>query len=109
MAQESIAGEFVEAAQKATGLQHFDSESFREGLDVLLSDASKVDYPGTGIGRLRGALIGALSTRLKTTAYLEQRPELRKRPIERPAASRMRGMFERYLSKYEVESEGVIA
>jgi hypothetical protein len=37
-----------------------------------------------GIQRFRGAVIGALSNRLKTTAYLEQRPELLKRPIERP-------------------------
>ncbi len=84
MAQKFVAGEFVEAAQKATGLQRFDSESFREGLDILLSDSSKLDYPELGIERLRGAVIGALSTRLKTTAYLEQRPELLKRPIERP-------------------------
>jgi hypothetical protein len=84
MTQKFVAGEFVEAAQKATGLQRFDSESFREGLDILLSDSSRLDYPELGIDRLRGAVIGALSTRLKTTAYLEQRPELLERPIERP-------------------------
>ena len=84
MAQGFVAGEFVEAAQKATGLRRFDSESFREGLDVFLSDSNRLDYPEAGIERLRGAVIGALSTRLKTTAYLEQHPELLKRPIERP-------------------------
>jgi hypothetical protein len=84
MAQKLVARELVEAAQKATGLQRFDSESFREGLEVLLADANKVDYSQTGIERFRAALIGALSTRLKSTAYLEQRPELLKCPIERP-------------------------
>jgi hypothetical protein len=84
MANKFVAGELVEAAQKATGLKDFDSESFREGLDVLLADANKVEYPEMGIGRMRGGIIGALSTRLKTTAYLAQRPELLERPIEQP-------------------------
>src|SRR4051812_14241081 len=84
MAQTFVTDELVEAARKATGLERFDSESFREGLDVLLSDANKVSYPEAGVQRFRAAVIGALSNRLKTTAYLEQRPELLKRPIQRP-------------------------
>lgn len=84
MPQKLVADELIEAARTATGLQRFDSESFREGLDILLADASKVDYPEMGVQRFRGSVIGALSNRLKTTAYLEQRPELLKRPIERP-------------------------
>jgi hypothetical protein len=84
MGQKFVADELIESAQKATGLQRFDSESFREGLDVLLAAASKLDYPETGIARMRNGVIGALSTRLKTTAYLEQHPDLLKRPVERP-------------------------
>jgi hypothetical protein len=84
MPQKFVVDELIEAAQKATGLQRFDSESFREGLGVLLADANNVDYPEVGIQRFRGALIGALSNRLKAHAYLEQHPELLKRPIERP-------------------------
>jgi Sulfotransferase family len=84
MAQTFVADELIDAASKATGLQRFDSESFRDGLEVLLADANHVAYPDMGIERFRSALVGALSTRLKTTAYLEQRPELLKRPIERP-------------------------
>jgi hypothetical protein len=82
--QKLVADELIEAAQKATGLTHFDSESFREGLDILLADANQLDYPESGIARWRTDLIGALSTRLKTTAHLQQHPELLKRPIERP-------------------------
>jgi hypothetical protein len=84
MPQKLVADELIEAARTATGLQRFDSESYREGLDILLADASKVDYPDMGIQRFRGSVIAALSNRLKATAYLEQRPELLKRPIERP-------------------------
>lgn len=84
MPQKLVADELIEAARTATGLQRFDSESFREGLDILLADASNVDYPEMGIQRFRGSVIGALSNRLKANAYLEQRPELLQRPIERP-------------------------
>ena len=84
MAQTFNADELIDAARKATAVERFDSESFREGLGVLLADANRVSYPDMGIQRFRGALIGALATRLKTTAYLEQRPELLGRPIERP-------------------------
>ncbi|HEY5756592.1 MAG TPA: sulfotransferase, partial [Steroidobacter sp.] len=84
MPQKLVADELIEAARTATGLQRFDSESYREGLDILLADASKVDYPEMGIQRFRGSVIAALSTRLKANAYLEQHPELLKRPIERP-------------------------
>jgi sulfotransferase family protein len=84
MAQTFDADELIDAARKATGLERFDSESFREGLGVLLADANRVNYPEMGVQRFRGAIIGSLATRLKTTAYLEQRPELLERPIERP-------------------------
>src|ERR1700678_2137116 len=84
MAQTFNADELIDAARKATGLERFDSESFREGLGVLLADANRVNYPDMGMQRFRGAIIGALATRLKTTAYREQRAELLERPIERP-------------------------
>ncbi|HMK87411.1 MAG TPA: sulfotransferase [Steroidobacteraceae bacterium] len=84
MAPTFVADELIDAARKATGLERFDSESYREGLDVLLADANRVNYPQAGVQRFRAALIGALATRLKTTAYLEQRPELLERPITRP-------------------------
>lgn len=84
MAQLFDAGELIDAARRAAGAERFDSESFREGLGVLLADANRVNYPEAGLQRFRAAIIGALVTRLKTTAYLEQRPELLERPIERP-------------------------
>jgi hypothetical protein len=82
--QKFVADELIAAAQRQTGLQRFDSDSFREGLQVLLADANRVDYPDAGVQRFRSALVAALVNRLKTTDYLAQRPELLARPIERP-------------------------
>ena len=59
MPQQLVADEMIEAAQRATGLQRFDSESFREGLDILLADANKIDYPESGIQRFRSSIIAA--------------------------------------------------
>ncbi len=84
MAQQWVAEELIAQARKSTGLERFDSESFREGLDVLLRDVNACAYSDSGSARLRGNIVGALATRLKVTDYLEKRPELLKRPIERP-------------------------
>ena len=35
-----VAQQLIEQAQKATGLEHFDSDSYREGLDIFLSDVN---------------------------------------------------------------------
>lgn len=79
-----IVDELIESAQKQTGLENFDSESFREGLDVLVSDMNKISFSESGEGRNRQSLIDLLAARLKTTDYLAKRPELLERPIEKP-------------------------
>ncbi len=84
MAQILVADELIEQAQRSTGLTRFDSDSFREGLGVFLSDLKRSAPPDAAVERIRGSVIGALSNRLKITAYLEQRPELLQRPVERP-------------------------
>jgi hypothetical protein len=84
MAPIFVMEELIDAARNSTGLERFDSDSFREGLGVLLADANKLNYPDPGAQRFRNMAIAALATRLKTTAYLEQHPELCKRQIERP-------------------------
>jgi hypothetical protein len=84
MAQTLVAAQLIEQARKATGLERFDSESFREGLDVFLADVNACEYTESGMQRLIGSVVAALSTRLKVHAYLQQRPELLTRPIERP-------------------------
>ena len=84
MAQKLVADELIEQARKATQLERFDSESFREGLEVFLGDVNECSYTEQGHQRLAGSVVGALATRLKVNAYLERRPELLKRQVERP-------------------------
>ena len=84
MAQKLVADELIEQARKASQLERFDSESFREGLGVFLKDVNACEYTESGWERVRSSVVGALVNRLKATAYLDQRPELLQRPIERP-------------------------
>ena len=84
MAQMLVADELIEAACKATGLTRFDSESFREGLGILLADFNRNGYSDLSVERLRTQALLSLSNRLKTTAYLDAHPQLRSRPIKRP-------------------------
>jgi hypothetical protein len=84
MAYQLVVDEMVEEARRTTGLQRFDSESFREGLGLLVSDVNRGERPDAAIQRIRSDFITALATRLKTTAYLDSHPELLSRPIVRP-------------------------
>ncbi|CAN7444832.1 sulfotransferase [Phenylobacterium sp. LjRoot225] len=81
MAAPLVADELVERAQRLTGLERFDSDSFREGLEIFLSDFNKLDAP---LPWTEGAVVEALAVRLKVAGYLDSRPELSQRPIERP-------------------------
>ena len=84
MASELVVDELIEEAQRRTGLERFDRETFREGLGILVSDLNRDERPEPLVERTREVLIKALIDRLKTTAYLEGRPELLERPIKRP-------------------------
>lgn len=82
MSQILVADELIAKAQSATGLEDFGSDSYREGLDILLGD-----YNANGASaneRLQGSLMMSLCNRLKTTDYLNKNPELLDRPIEKP-------------------------
>jgi hypothetical protein len=88
MANPLIADAMVEQAHKTTGIDAFDSETYREGLDVFVEDfndgIAKERYVEAGIERARKECIHYLSNRLKVAGYLRQRPELLERKIERP-------------------------
>ncbi|GAA0318767.1 sulfotransferase [Sphingomonas oligophenolica] len=79
-----VADALVDEAIKATGLDRFDSRSFQEGLGILVSDANKAGLSESGHARMHGSIVDLLAARLKTTAYLDGRPELLDRPIEKP-------------------------
>jgi hypothetical protein len=84
MAQVLVAEQLIEQARRDTGLQRFDSDSFREGLDVLLADFNAGGAPEAAIERTRGSIVQALANRLKVSDYLSQNPELLARPIKQP-------------------------
>lgn len=74
----------IAAAQQKTGMQDFDSDTFREGLNVYLDDINDGQPPEHAIERIRQTTVDYLSTRLKVTDYLDKHPELCERPVERP-------------------------
>ena len=77
MAQMLVADELIEAACQATGLSRFDSESFREGLGILLTDFNGNDCPDAGVQRLRFACIlgAATTTKASSASLLLAKPE----------------------------------
>jgi hypothetical protein len=82
--QRFVADQLIERARRATGLERFDSESFREGLEIFLADFARLDVPEPLLPFTIDEIVNALANRLKSTAYLDARPELLERPIERP-------------------------
>ncbi len=79
-----VADALIEEAMMATGLSQFDSDSFREGLDILLADANAQALSEAGSARMRSSVVKILADRLRTTDYLAKRPDLLGRPIEKP-------------------------
>lgn len=84
MAKDLIADELVAEAQRTTGLDAFDSDSFREGLELYCSDFNKVEHSDDAVARNTGCIVKALADRLRVADYLRERPELLDHPIERP-------------------------
>lgn len=84
MTTELTAEALIEEARQATGLETFDSDSFREGLDVYLADVNAGQPPESAVERLRQTTVQLLAARLKVTDYLGRHPELLQRPVERP-------------------------
>ncbi|ATI80662.1 sulfotransferase family protein [Sphingobium yanoikuyae] len=72
------------ASTSRTGLSDFGSSSFREGLDLLLSDIRALDL-GPAYVRASAWRIGqSLDTRALAVQGLKARPELLSRPIREP-------------------------
>ena len=86
MADLLVAERLIDAARKATGIADFDSESYREGLDVLVRDVNRQigNYSQGGLARVTNDIGHYLRGRLKVSDYMRQNPELLTRPIERP-------------------------
>ncbi len=76
----------IDEARKATGIVDFDSETYREGLEVLVRDVNRhaANYSEGGFARVKNDIGHYLRNRLKVSDYLRQNPELLTRSVERP-------------------------
>lgn len=75
----------IEKARTRVGIEQFDSESFREGLDILVSDINASAFISeNGLRGLEKILIGQLAARLKVSQYLREHPDLLDTPVPRP-------------------------
>jgi hypothetical protein len=75
----------LDAARKATGLDDFGDDDFREGLDILLETYDKTgELTPQGRKTCYGRVVGLLSSRLRVQDALKRHPEIREREIRRP-------------------------
>ena len=88
MTQPLNADALIEKAMKDTGIDAFDCDSYREGLDVFVNDFNKGIAKGyhiaPGIERAAADSVHYLSNRLRVAQYHRDHPELASTPIERP-------------------------
>ncbi len=78
------AEQLIDLAREKTGLTDFDSDSFREPLDVLLSGIAARPEHERILAALQDEMVSSLANRLKVADYLRQHPELEDAPIEAP-------------------------
>jgi hypothetical protein len=75
----------VAAARASTGLYDFDSESFREGLDLVTRNLSaNPTVSEAGRQLLAGVSVACLANRLRVADYARRHPEVQGRPVARP-------------------------
>lgn len=84
MAKPLVADQLVEEARRRAGLTDFDSESFREGLELFIADFNTNERAEPFVERTATDVVNALANRLKVTDYLKLRPDLAQGRIERP-------------------------
>ncbi len=76
--------ELIEEARKATGLDDFGPESFREGLAALVATYDTGGFNERGRKRNRRRLVDLLSTRLRVQDAWNRHPEVLERPVPKP-------------------------
>ena len=83
-----VADALIEQAMKDTGIDAFDNDTYREGLDVFIQSFNGGIEKGWmsegGAGRARNDTLHYLRGRLKVSKYLAENPELLDRPVEKP-------------------------
>ena len=77
--------DIIADARQQTGLETFDSETFRDGLDLLTANArQRDDISDVGLGTLRFLWTRNLANRLKIDDYHRRHPELASSAVESP-------------------------
>src|SRR6516165_3656428 len=75
----------IATACSQTGLDDFGGDSFREGLAVLCDSAGReAELNQFGAMAVPGAIVGALSNRLKIVDWAKRHPEVAEERIEAP-------------------------
>jgi hypothetical protein len=75
----------VEAARRMTGLHDFESESFREGLEIYMADvAAERRLTDSGLQRIIGQAVMQLANRLQVDDWIRNHPEVLDKPVEAP-------------------------
>ena len=75
----------LEVAQRETGLTDYGSDTFREGLEILVSSLNqeaKLNAAGEHV--LRERILGHLKQRLQVEEWYKRHPEIGEEPIEKP-------------------------
>ncbi|MDB5447326.1 MAG: sulfotransferase family protein [Phenylobacterium sp.] len=79
------ADQLVERAHRQTGVDSFHSQSFREGLEILVADANRGgQYNDKGVDYFEAQATHFLSVRLKLDDYIRRNPEVLEVPIKAP-------------------------
>jgi len=78
------ADELIQAAQQRTGLERFDSDSYREPLELIVAEIDARPERETIAGALQEEMTAALANRLRVDDYLRQHPELDDTPLDVP-------------------------
>jgi len=78
------ADELISAARERTGLEEFDSDSFREPLALLIEGIHAREEREQIEAALREEMVQALSNRLRVADHLRQHPELEDAPLDVP-------------------------
>jgi len=72
----------IDAARERTGLEHFDSDSFREPLGCMLSGIATRPERDRIAQTLGPEMIAALANRLRVVDHLRRHPELEDTPVD---------------------------
>ena len=77
--------EILNAARTETGLPDPDSDSWREGLEILLRDHAKADtLTERGRQMIKGRYVTLLANRMRTDDFMRRNPSVATAPVKRP-------------------------